>query len=206
MSLRDVLMRRLHRPVYESRLRVLTGAILPHLQPGDSVLDVGCGNGQLGAALRDHAEAPADLDVRGLERVQRGGEAIPVTAYDGHTIPLDDDAVDVVILADVLHHETDEDRLLSECLRVTRRLLIIKDHKPDGLLAQQRIALIDWAANAPYGVPCLYRYHTLAEWRQLAADHGVTLAAEQTAIDLYPPGYNLLFGRKLQFLAVWRKS
>ena len=34
-----------------------------------------------------------------------------------------------MILADVLHHAQHPHRLINECARVTRRLLVIKDHK-----------------------------------------------------------------------------
>jgi SAM-dependent methyltransferase len=198
------LMKRLHAPVYASRLAELVRRITPHLKPGDKVLDVGCGFGALGRAILDSPQCPKDVDVRGLERVKRGGEAIPVDAYDGVTIPHPDGSFDVVILADVLHHEPDPHRLISECARVSRRLLIIKDHKVEGPLAQQRIALLDWAANAPYGVPCLYRYNTPAEWAQWKQRHKLREETELHALRLYPFPYNLVFTGKLQYLGVFR--
>ena len=121
---------------------------------------------------------------------------------DGRTIPMEDGAYDVVILADVLHHEDDPDRLLAECVRVSRRLLIVKDHQEAGPLAHARISLIDWAANAPYGVRCLYRYNTPAGWEDLWRRLGLRVVEERRAMDLYPPVVNLAFGRRLQYLAV----
>ena len=115
------------------------------------MLDVGCGFGALGRAILDSRACPPRVSVLGLERVKRGGgELIEVQAYDGVT--------------DVLHHEEEPDRLISECARVSRRLLIIKDHKLDGPLARWRVQFMDWAANVPYAVPCLYRYNTPDEW------------------------------------------
>jgi len=87
-----------------------------------------------------------------------------------------------------------------------RRRLIIKDHCVAGFLAQQRIALIDWAANAPYDVPCLYRYHTLDGWRASQARHGLRPVAEQTAMKLYPPMYDWIFGGRLQYFAVLERA
>lgn len=199
-------MRRLHAPVYAARLKALTAAVLPHLRENDRVLDVGCGNGTLGRALMDHPDAPKGLIVEGLERFKRGGEPITVHAYDGVTMPLPDASFDAVIVADVLHHEEDELRLLRECARVSRRLVIIKDHVVQGPLAQQRISLIDWAANAPYGVKCLYRYHTPHEWRSIPASLGARALEERLAMNLYPPVFNALFGRRLQYFAVLGKS
>jgi SAM-dependent methyltransferase len=205
-NLRQKLMSALHRPVYESRLRVLSTAIVSYLQEGDDVLDIGCGFGALGRALTDHSDCPRDVKVRGAERVKRGGEAIEVEEYDGIKLPYDDNAMDVTILADVLHHDEQPDRLLAEAARVSRRLVIIKDHKVDGLLAQQRISLMDWAANSPYGVPCLYRYPTLAGWHEQQDRLGLNRVDEHTHMSLYPNPYRWLFTPRLQYLAVLEPS
>ena|GEM_PF-4437808 len=45
-SILSRLMRRLHAPVYASRLAGLVAEMAPHLRPGDRVLDVGCGGGR----------------------------------------------------------------------------------------------------------------------------------------------------------------
>ena len=196
------LMRRLHAPVYDARQRALLRLIVPLLEPGDDVLDVGCGVGTLGAAIMADPGAPEGVSVTGLERAARGDEPIPVRAYDGARFPDEDRSHDVVIVADVLHHEEDPDRLLAECARVARRLVVVKDHQRAGLLAQPRISLIDWAANAPYGVPCLFRYNTPAQWREVPGRLGMRAAHEISSIDLYPPVVNALFGRRLQYMLV----
>lgn len=192
----------MHRPVYESRLKELVRRIVPHLREGDRVLDVGCGGGSLGAALM--AAGPEGVVVEGLERFKRGGEPIRVISYDGGAIPLGDGTYDVVILADVLHHEEDPDRLVAECARVSRRLLVIKDHQKAGALAQARISLIDWAANAPYGVKCLYRYNTPAQWREVRERHELGVVEELGSMDVYPPVVNQLVGGRLHYLGVLR--
>jgi hypothetical protein len=112
--------------------------------------------------------------------------------------------VDVVTIADVLHHEQDEQRLLNECVRVSRRLVIIKDHLIKGALAQQRISFIDWAANAPYGIPCLYRYKTVDGWRTTRERLGLHADKEHIGMRVYPPLFEQLFGGSLHYLGVWR--
>ena len=191
-----------HGPVYKSRLRELVRCITPHLREEDCVLDVGCGSGALGKAILESPFCPPDVSVEGIERVKRGGEPIKVLAYDGKTIPHLNNTYDVVIIADVLHHESETDRLLSECIRVSRRLVIVKDHQLKGPLAWLRVSFIDWAANAPYGVPCLYRYNSPQQWVHLRRRHKLNLVEEKSSMQLYPPVVNLLFGRSLQYLAV----
>jgi len=194
-------LRALHEPIYRSRLRALVAAIGPHLKHDDRVLDVGCGYGALGRALIDDPSTPDDLEVRGVETAPRERAVIEVDRAEGTTLPYEDDAWDVVIVADVLHHEPNPDELLRECVRVCRRTLIIKDHQRAGLLARARISLIDWAANAPYGVPCLFRYNTPKQWDETRRRHTLRLIEQRRSMDLYPPLVNLLFGRRLQYFA-----
>lgn len=195
------LMSKLHAPIYRHRLAVLVREISASLKPGDKVLDIGCGNGTLGRAIM---EANTSVAVEGLERVVRGGEPITVHAYDGRVIPFPDKAFDCTIVADVLHHEPDPMNLLRECARVSRRLVIIKDHRITGRFSKARVSLMDWAANAPYGVPCLYTYNTLDQWRDIHARLNLKLERELTAMDLYPGLWNPLFGKSTQYMAFLR--
>jgi SAM-dependent methyltransferase len=196
----------LHRPIYLTRLTELVKCIIPHLKEGDRVLDIGCGSGMLGKMLLESPIRPRELKVQGLERFKRGNEPIEVQVYDGVNIPYAARTFDVVILADVLHHELDPDRLMRESIRITRRLLIIKDHQLNGPFAWLRISLIDWAANLPFGIPCLYRYNTPPEWAKLRHEYGLNLVEEHAAMNLYPPIVNLFFGGKLQYLVVLQVS
>jgi ubiquinone/menaquinone biosynthesis C-methylase UbiE len=197
------LLRTFHAPIYEHRKQVLVKLISPHLKPGDRVLDIGCGFGHLGRALMD---ASPDIQVEGLESVKRGGELIPVTAYSGHQIPFPDQTFDAVILADVLHHDEDQQRLLSEAVRISRNLVIIKDHIRGSVLSQQRICLLDWAANAGYNVPCLYKYHDLQEWHTLVKKFSSGVVEERTSIDIYPPFFNQLLGKSLHYFVVFQPA
>lgn len=199
------LLRALHKPVYATRQRILVQRILAHVRANDRLLDVGCGSGLLGAAIAGHPACPAGVRAEGLERYPRGGEPIPVTAYPGGRFPFDDNTFDVVIIADVLHHEPDPDALLRECARVTRRTLIIKDHQVHGLLAQQRISLIDWAANAGYSVKCLFAYNTPEQWGAVPARLGMKTVEHPPGMDLYPLGLNWIFAGGIQYFAVLEK-
>jgi ubiquinone/menaquinone biosynthesis C-methylase UbiE len=198
------LLRTFHKPIYEHRQQVLVKLISPHLKPGARVLDIGCGFGHLGRALMDASNG--QVQVEGLESVARGNELIPITAYEGTRIPFPDGTFDAVIVADVLHHDHDQERLLREAARVSRDLVIIKDHLRDGALAQQRISFLDWAANAGYSVPCLYKYNNLKEWHALVGKVSSGIVEERTSVDVYPPVFNELLGKGLHYFVVFRAN
>lgn len=197
------LLRLVHGPIYHRRIQVLSSWISQRLQPGDHVLDVGCGSGALGSALALQSGSKK-IEVQGVETHPRGGEPIPVTPYEGARLPFADGAFEVVIVADVLHHEAEPERLLAECARVSRRHVIIKDHVVAGPLAHLRICFLDWAANAGYGVPCLYQYLTLGQWNSLFQKHDLAVEEQLDRLALYPPVFNTLFGGRLHLLTLVR--
>ncbi len=187
---------------YLPRLEVLTGRIAALLDPDDRVLDVGCGSGMLGASL---ASRIPGLVVEGAETHPRGGEGIKVHGYAGGPLPFPDNAYDAVILADVLHHDRDPIALLKECARVARRKVIVKDHLKHGWISNLRISALDWAANQPYGVECLYTYWTEGEWRKMFAAVSLEVASFETPLSIYHPIFDWLFGGGIHFIAVGQK-
>jgi SAM-dependent methyltransferase len=200
------ILRSIHEPIYRKRVDVVSELIVSQLETNDTVLDIGCGSGRLGAAVLEHRNCPAGISYRGLEKVRRGGEPIEVIEHVTRPLPFEDRKFDVVILADVLHHEEQESSLIAEAVRVCRRLLIVKDHKPEGLFGFWRVCFLDWAANNPHEVKCLYRYHTREEWLGIFEEHRLAPIVEQTSIDLYPPLMNLIFGKRLQYFAALRRK
>lgn len=198
----DALMARMHGPVYRTRITGLVAAIQPHLQENDTVLDIGCGFGDLGRALMDHPDSPQGLVVRGIERAPRPGAKIEIDAYPGDKLPYEDNHFDAVIIADVLHHEPQPDNLLAEAARVAKRRLIIKDHQVKGPLAQPRISLMDWAANSPYGVPCLFQYPSPQGWEDQRNRLGLKPVEVRPGMQLYPAPYKWVFTPALQHFAV----
>jgi SAM-dependent methyltransferase len=188
---------------YLPRMHTLVERFSPYIEPGQRVLDVGCGSGMLGAAL---AKKIPGLVAEGVEIRPRGMEGIKVYGYEGSALPFPDDSYDVVILADVVHHERNPVALLKECNRVARRRVIIKDHLKHGWLSNLLISTLDWGANHPYGVECLYRYWTAEEWKQMLAGAGLVLKSFQTPLSIYHPVFDWLFGGRIHFIAVATKE
>lgn len=108
-------------------LRSDLAVIARHVPAGARVLDVGCGDGMLMAALRDER----GVDARGLELnaekvqlcVARGLSAVQGDA--NRDLPqYPDDAFDYAILSQTLQTAERPDRMLDELLRVGRRAFV----------------------------------------------------------------------------------
>jgi len=188
-----------HRHAVEGRrVRVLVRQLAELVPHGASVLDVGCGDGQLAHAL---ANARPDVTVRGLDVLVREDAAIPVEAFDGVRLPAEPDAFDVVLFVDVLHHTDHAETLLREAKRVARRFVLLKDHTRDGPLADATLRFMDRVGNARHGVALPYNYWPEQTWREVLGTVGLEIDTWHGRLGLYPFPASLLFDRGLHFIA-----
>src|SRR5450755_4407039 len=103
------------------------GYLLPHLEPGLSVLDIGCGPGTITVDLAARV-APGSVtavertdDALGLARAEaqlRDVQNIAFVTSDVHALDFPDDAFDVVHAHQVLQHVADPVQALREMKRV----------------------------------------------------------------------------------------
>jgi len=192
------LLERVHQShVASRRVRVL----LRHLQdviPCDaSVLDVGCGDGELTAAL---ASARDDIQIQGVDVLVRPDSTVRVTKFDGQALPFDNGQFDVVLFVDVLHHTDDPLVLLREASRVARRAVVLKDHLLQGPLAGPTLRLMDRVGNARHGVALPFKYWRRDEWDAAFAELHLTVDHWRPRLGLYWWPASLIFDRSLHFI------
>jgi SAM-dependent methyltransferase len=186
------------RYVFGRRVRVLARQLADLVPQNASVLDVGCGDGSVAHLL---ADARPDVRVEGIDVLVRPSTRIPVTEFDGRTIPFPDAAFDAVTFVDVLHHTDDPMILLAEARRVARRAVIVKDHCRDGVLANATLRFMDWVGNARHGVALPYLYWPEARWRDAFRELGVVADPWIANVGLYRWPLSLAFDRRLHFVA-----
>ena len=184
--------------VYNRRIEVLVSHLAPLLPHGAKVLDVGCGDGMIDSLIMKRR---GDVSISGLDVLVRDKTHIPVTAFDGNLIPFDAESFDAVIFVDVLHHTSNPANLVKEAKRVSRDVIVIKDHTKKGLLANLTLRFMDWAGNAHHGVVLPYNYWTELQWQQTFTELNLTVHRWDTQLDLYSWPMNLFFDRSLHFIA-----
>ena len=96
--------------VFPRRVRILADRLAPRIPEGARTLDLGCGDGRIGAAVQ---AARPDVSVRGADVLERPQTFLEVDVFDGKTLPYADRTFDAVLLVDVLHH-TDDPGALRE--------------------------------------------------------------------------------------------
>lgn len=180
---------------------VAAGVELLRATPGPpiaSLLDVGCGDGTIGAGVA----AGLGCSVRGVDVKVRPGAAIDVQALQGDRLPFDDDAFDAVLLTDVLHHAADPQALLTECVRVGARYVLIKDHLTFGVVSDGLLWLMDVVGNAAPGVETRGHYLALPEWFELVGRAGGRLTAMRWPLRIHDLPWRLVTRSELQFAAL----
>ena len=120
---RDAVWRAVPEGAEPERFAARRAFLLAHVAAGQSVLDLGCGDGVFAAALLDARCVVTMADVSGeaLRRARtraRGAEAIELV--ESAPLPFAEDAFDVVWAGEVLEHVADVVGLLAEVRRVLR--------------------------------------------------------------------------------------
>ena len=183
--------------VHQRRVDVLSRHLAELTPAGAKVLDVGCGDGLITALV---AERRLDVQASGIDIATRGETHIPVSEFDGRSIPRGDREVDVVMLVDVLHHADDPARLLAEAVRVADRAIVLKDVMTLGMLSRTTLRFMDWVGNARHGVPLPYLFWSQERWQRAFRELNLVVEAERRRLGLYPPPFNLAFERRMHFI------
>jgi SAM-dependent methyltransferase len=88
--------------------------------PGQRVLEIGCGEGGLLAALRPGVGVGVDFSVEMLRRGARRHPGLRFVQADAHTLDLQNQVFDVIVLSDVVNDLWDVELALRQLLPVTR--------------------------------------------------------------------------------------
>ena len=163
-----------------SSLRPDLARIAAHVAPGARVLDVGCGDGALMAALR----AESQVDARGMELepanvaecVARGLSVIQGDA-DADLAFYPDQGFDYAILSETLQTMMRPAKVLDELLRIGRHAVVSFPNFAHwrvrlSLLTGGRMPVTRLLPIAWYETPNIHHL-TIADFRDLVAQRGI---------------------------------
>lgn len=183
--------------VHTRRVRRLADLFAALIPEGARVLDVGCGDGMIDRLIMDRR---SDLSIQGIEAFVRNETCVPVRPFDGLNIPYPNASFDIVMFVDVLHHTSDPTPLLREAKRVGK-MILLKDHLCNGLLAYPTLRFMDWVGNAHHGVPLPYNYWSKNKWSSVWAELDLSIIDMNESLGLYQVPASWVFDRGLHFIA-----
>ncbi len=139
---------------------------------GETVLDVGSGNGDFSMFLVSQSHRVKAIDVtNGCQH-----SSLDFRLFDGQTIPLDDKSITTSVCHFVLHHTNNQKDLLREMKRVTTDHIIIAEdiinNKFDELLGKIHLNTAPWAKGDN-------SFRTNEGWMNLFEELGLKLVAAE---------------------------
>ena len=167
-----------------SELRPDLALIAEHVAPGARVLDIGCGDGALMAALRETKGVDArgmEIDPAKVEQCVSKGLSVIQGDADTDLAFYPRDTFDYAILSQTLQTTSRPDLMLDELLRVGRKAFI---SFPNFAHWRVRMALL-WRGRMPVTRQLTYSWYdtpnihhlTVADFRDLLAAKGVKTEA-----------------------------
>jgi ubiquinone/menaquinone biosynthesis C-methylase UbiE len=152
-----------------------------HLEPGESVLDIGCGTGTLAIAAKRRVgsadvrgiDASPEMIARAKRKAARAGMDIVFEITPAQSLPFPDARFDVVLSTVMLHHLPRAAR--GQAVREARRVL-----KPGG-----RLLAVDFVRRSGKGLLAHFHRHGRVDPRDLIA---LVTEAGLTVVDSGPVG------------------
>jgi len=185
----------------QGRAETIFGQIHNHIV-GDCVLDLGCGDGQVGRLIADrlgkrvwladvmdyHASGLAGGSGQGgAQAGKETGLADKIMCYnenkpsfrlfDGRTLPFPDKSMDTTLVLTVFHHADDPLRVLQESMRVTRKRILVIESIYLNETDRQVNIFQDWFYNRVLheGVNVPLNFQSPEGWKKTFQRHGLKI-------------------------------
>jgi methionine biosynthesis protein MetW len=163
-------------------LRPDLAIIAQHVDVGARVLDIGCGDGELMAELRDRREVDArglEIDPRNVSLAVAKGLSVIQGDADADLVYYPDRAFDYAILSQTLQTARAPDKVLSELLRIGGRAFV---SFPNFAYWKVRWALF-WGGRMPVTAALPISWYetenihqlTIDDFRAFVAERGITV-------------------------------
>lgn len=141
----------------------------PYLYDKEKILDFGCGDMGLTRQIALHFREVyiTGADVIPLKKTKNN--RVSFVQYDGRKLPFADSSFDTVIAFYVLHHCGNPLEAISECVRVSKKRILIVESIPHNKLELPFMRFIDWFFNILKfdNTPLPYKFYTLIDWNKI---------------------------------------
>ena len=145
------------------------------ITPKSRILDIGCGNGMMAFQIKSGTKA----DVIGIDVADHRIVGIPFKKFDGKHIPFRDKRFDASLLLYVLHHIRNQDTILKEAKRVTRKRVIVCEDMVENWISRIFTGMHIQIFSIFYGASKENRFRSRKGWEEYFKKLGFRIAARQ---------------------------
>ena len=193
LKLVDKLIRRF----VETNTEAVGGEIAGFIENGENVLDFGCGNMLVANVIKNKRK----VAITGIDNVDYNLTENKLILYDGKKIPFSDSDFDTVVSSLVFHHCDDPEAALRECIRVSRKKIIVIEDYYTNAFGKVLTKAVDWIANriqsSKINIP--FNFKSVSEWEETFSKNGLDVAAKKSfRIPMSPNKYMLFVLNKKQ--------
>ena len=154
---------------YNSKNNLVKKYIIPNLPKNNkTILDVGSGSGAIAHCLKTNLKTNDILPLDIKDFHEYGDKPL---IYNGENIPLSDNSYDTLTCLSVLHHIPNQDKILNELIRVSKKRLIIMEDWKESYLDN---ILTNIHSLSSYG-KCQNCFHSKKEWKNIFESKGLKI-------------------------------
>ncbi len=158
------------------RAQAISQELNRFIKPGDTVLDLGAGNGH----VANQVKARLGADITLLDIIDKNKTDLPLILYEGKIVPFRDDSYDVVLLIYVLCDSLDPISLLKEAIRVSNSKIIIFEDVYTNFLSYLSAVMIGYLANFLLRIPNPLHLKKESDWLEVFGRPGVEVISQKT--------------------------
>jgi len=185
---------------YRRRTFALLRSLIASTGGVATALDIGAGDGWMAKSLMAAGllGTCTPVDVK-----RRSHVVLEPLLYDGERLPFDDSSIDLCYAVDAVHHAADPSRLLRDMARVSRRFIVLKDHRYESRAGAWVLRILDEIGNRRFSIGSPGHYQRGSAWLDLLRAEGFVV---RTLIHPAPCHVGLLgLTNRLQFVALFER-
>jgi len=180
----------------QQKLSSRSSTIFTQLAPfidGETVLDVGAGNGKVAEKISKELGKNVFL----VDVMDYNTTSLPLHIFDGTKMPAAIPNSDTSIVSVVFHHADSPIELLEEVIRVTNKRIVVIESVYFNEQHRELNVILDWLYNRVFndGINCPFNFQTPAGWVSTFKKYGLKIAASKDLGIDQPlvPEYHWLF-------------
>jgi len=167
--------------------------VQPYLE--GKLLDFGCGNFLVGEKIIKKTK----LKITGTDIKNRNLTDRKIIVYSGNKTPFGNKTFDVCMLNFVLHHASNPEKVLKECLRITKKRIIILEDTYSTKFQKTYLEITDRLFNffSDYKTEKL-NFKTKKEWKKIFQKYSKKTIQKNFKLYNWKPIKNVMFVLDIQ--------